>query len=270
MNLIKKMFTFTKLNVPFDKIDDRNILVVGASSGIGLALADLLRKNNSNVFVAARRGSLLEKKFIKKNVYQIDVTNPDEIEYLFSDIERKKLYIDTVFWCPGIYTPMNFKNFNVEEANQILNTNFSCVFKPFSLMINYWIKNKSNFAKKSIHWVWISSVAGYRGLPGAVAYGPSKAAMNNLAEASYIELRSLGINISLVCPGFVESRLTKKNNFKMPAIITPEEAAENILTGLKDGKFEIHFPKRFTVWLKFFNFLPYWLYFKLTKLLQKN
>ena len=130
MNLIKKMFTFTKLNAPFDKIDNRNILVVGASSGIGLALADLLKKNNSNVFVAARRGSLLEKKFIKKNVYQIDVTNPDEIEYLFSDIERKKLYIDTVFWCPGIYTPMNFKDFNVEEANQILNTNFSCVFKP--------------------------------------------------------------------------------------------------------------------------------------------
>jgi short-subunit dehydrogenase len=137
-------------------------------------------------------------------------------------------------------------------------------------MTKYWLNNKELFNKKSIHWVWISSVAGYRGLPGAVAYGPSKAAMNNLAEASYIEMKPLGINISLVCPGFVESRLTEKNNFKMPALITTDEAASRILSGLKDGKFEIHFPKRFTIWLKLFNILPDWLYFRIMKSIQKS
>ena len=270
MNLLKKMWGFNKLNPTFDNINDRNILIVGASSGIGYALAKLLEKNNSNVFVMARRGSLLEKRFIKQNVFQVDVTSSDEIEFFFNEIEKRNLCIDTVFWCPGIYKPMNFKDFNVEEANQILNTNFSCVFKPFSLMTKYWLNNKELFNKKSIHWVWISSVAGYRGLPGAVAYGPSKAAMNNLAEASYIEMKPLGINISLVCPGFVESRLTEKNNFKMPALITTDEAASRILSGLKDGKFEIHFPKRFTIWLKLFNILPDWLYFRIMKSIQKS
>ena len=270
MDLLKKIYLPFKLNPPFDNLSNRNILIVGASSGIGFALAHLLRKNNSNVFVAARRGALLKKEFDEENVYQIDVTNKDEINYLFSDIKKRNLHIDTVFWCPGIYTPMNFKNFDVDDANQILNTNFSCVLRPFSLMISYWLKNKVLFEKKSIHWVWISSVAGYRGLPGAVAYGPSKAAMNNLAEASHVELKTLGINVSLVCPGFVKSRLTKKNNFKMPAIITPEEAAKSILNGLKDGKFEIHFPKRFTMWLKLLKYLPNWLYFKLIKSVHKN
>lgn len=270
MNFLKKIYQFNKSNPSFDNLSNRNILIVGGSSGIGFALAQLLKENDSNVFVAARRGSLLEKEFLKENIYQIDVTNSDEINYLFEDIEKRQLCIDTVFWCPGIYTPMNFKDFNVEEANQILNTNFSCVLRPFSLMISYWLKNKILFEKKSIHWVWISSVAGYRGLPGAVAYGPSKAAMNNLAEASHVELKTLGINVSLVCPGFVKSRLTKKNNFKMPAIITPEEAAKSILNGLKDGKFEIHFPKRFTMWLKLLKCLPNWLYFKLIKSVHKN
>ena len=270
MNTLKKIFKIQRLNNPFNNIKSRNILVVGASSGIGFAIADLLRKSGAEVFVAARRLSVLEKNFSKHYAFETDVTDSDEIESLFNKLIQRELQIDTVFWCPGIYTPMNFKDFNIEEANQILNTNFSCVFRPFSLMINYWLKNKTLFKQKSIHWVWISSVAGYRGLPGAVAYGPSKAAMNNLAEASHVELKTLGINISLVCPGFVKSRLTKKNNFKMPAIITPEEAAKSILNGLKDGKFEIHFPKRFTMWLKLLNFLPNWLYFKLVKSLQKN
>ena len=92
--------------------------------------------------------------------------------------------------------------------------------------------------------------------------------MNNLAESSYTELKPHDINITLVCPGFVHSRLTKKNTFKMPAIISPEEAALSILKGLKQGKFEIHFPKRFTIVLKLIELLPYWIYFRIIKKLQ--
>lgn len=259
---------FKKLNPSFSNIRDRNILVVGASSGIGFSIATLLRRNGAQVYVSARRSNLLEKHFPKENVFPMDVTNSEEISSLFAKIQNTNLNIDSVFWCPGIYTPMHLNDFNVDEAEKIVLTNFSCVFHPFSLMINYWIKNKGIFLNKSIHWVWISSVAGYRGLPGSVAYGPSKAAMNNLAESSYIELKPHGINITLVCPGFVDSRLTKKNTFKMPAIISPEEAADSILKGLKNGEFEIHFPKKFTFWLKILNFLPFWLYFKLVKIIQ--
>ena len=268
MNLLTRIFAIQRLNDSYDNITSRNILVVGASSGIGFAVADLLRKSGAEVFVAARRLTVLEKNFPKHNVFETDVTDSNEIDILFDKLVERKLQIDTVFWCPGIYTPMNFDNFNVVEAEKIITTNFLCIFKLFSLMVNYWLKDKKEFSKRSIHWVWISSVAGYRGLPGSGAYGPSKAAINNLAEASYIELKPLGINISLVCPGFVESRLTEKNKFKMPAIISAEEAAKCILKGLKAGNFEIHFPKRFTIWLKIFKLLPNWLYFKIIKLIE--
>ncbi len=268
MNIRKIFTTFGALNPPFSDIDKRNILVIGASSGIGLAVAKLLVKSGAKVYVSARRGYLLEKHFKKTEIFQTDVTKTKEIDKLFEEIKSKNLNIDSVFWCPGIYTPMNFKSFDITAAEQTVHTNFLCIFKPFSLMINYWINNKKHFSNKSIHWIWISSVAGYKGLPGSVAYGPSKSAMNNLAESSYTELKPHDINITLVCPGFVHSRLTKKNTFKMPAIISPEEAALSILKGLKQGKFEIHFPKRFTIVLKLIELLPYWIYFRIIKKLQ--
>ena len=91
MNFLKEIFQFNKSNPSFDNLSNRNILIVGGSSGIGFALAQLLKENDSNVFVAARRGSLLEKEFLKENVYQIDVTNSDEINYLFEDIATPPL-----------------------------------------------------------------------------------------------------------------------------------------------------------------------------------
>jgi short-subunit dehydrogenase len=108
-------------------------------------------------------------------------------------------------------------------------------------------------------------VAGYRGLPQAAAYGASKAALTYLAEVSYLELRSKAIAVSVVQPGFVQTRLTEKNDFTMPAIITPEAAASATLRGLARGQFEIHYPRRFTWWLKLLRLLPYRLYFQLMR-----
>ena len=113
------------------------------------------------------------------------------------------------------------------------------------------------------HWSWVSSVAGYRGLPQAAAYGASKAALTYLAETNYLELKRQGIAVSVVCPGFVQTRLTEINDFKMPAMISPDEAAALTLKGLARGEFEIHYPKRFTRWLKLLRLLPYRIYFAL-------
>jgi NAD(P)-dependent dehydrogenase (short-subunit alcohol dehydrogenase family) len=107
----------------------------------------------------------------------------------------------------------------------------------------------------------VSSVAGYRGLPQSLAYGPTKAALINLAETLYLDLQPLGVGVSVINPGFVETPLTAQNQFKMPALITPDEAARAILQGWKQGDFEIHFPKRFTRWLKAMRHLPYSAYF---------
>jgi len=115
----------------------------------------------------------------------------------------------------------------------------------------------------------VGSVAGYRGLPNSLAYGPTKAALINLAETLYLDLRTQGIGVSLINPGFVDTPLTRQNEFKMPALITPEQAAQEILKGWARGEFEIHFPKRFTRWMKVLQLLPYPAFFAATRRLKQ-
>ncbi len=109
----------------------------------------------------------------------------------------------------------------------------------------------------------MASVAGYRGLPTAAAYGASKAALINLCESLWLDLKGSGIRLQVINPGFVRTPLTEKNDFKMPALIEPDEAAERILKGLLSDRFEITFPKRFVYLLKLLRILPYRWYFNL-------
>ncbi|MBI3716188.1 MAG: SDR family NAD(P)-dependent oxidoreductase, partial [Betaproteobacteria bacterium] len=108
----------------------------------------------------------------------------------------------------------------------------------------------------------VSSVAGYRGLPKSLVYGPTKAALINLAETLYLDLHGKGLDVYVINPGFVRTPLTAQNDFRMPALISPEEAAAEIIAGFERGDFEIHFPKRFTRTLKLLRHLPYSLYFR--------
>jgi len=112
-------------------------------------------------------------------------------------------------------------------------------------------------------------VAGYRGLPNSLAYGPTKAALINLAETLYLDLHARGVGVSLINPGFVDTPLTRQNQFRMPALITPEQAAQEILGGWARGEFEIHFPKRFTRWMKALQLLPYPAFFAATRRLKQ-
>jgi len=107
----------------------------------------------------------------------------------------------------------------------------------------------------------VSSVAGYSGLPTGLVYGATKAALINLSETLYLDLAPRGIGVYLINPGFVKTPLTDKNEFTMPALISPGEAALAMVRGFERGEFEIHFPKRFTRWLKILRLLPYRLYF---------
>ena len=108
---------------------------------------------------------------------------------------------------------------------------------------------------------WIASVSGYRGLPKAAAYGPTKAALISLAESLKPELALKGIAVSIINPGFVETPMTSKNDFPMPFLMKPEDAAQRTIAGLAKGKFEIAYPTRFVAILKFMRILPYSLYF---------
>jgi NAD(P)-dependent dehydrogenase (short-subunit alcohol dehydrogenase family) len=111
----------------------------------------------------------------------------------------------------------------------------------------------------------VSSVAGWRGLPNGLAYGPTKAALTHLAESLFLDLQDRGIGVSVISPGFVATPLTAQNNFQMPALMTPDQAATAMLKGWAQGAFDIHFPKRFTLWLKLLRLLPYRWYFALVR-----
>jgi short-subunit dehydrogenase len=139
----------------------------------------------------------------------------------------------------------------------MLDTNLGAVFSGLAALL------PTLLAQKAGGLAIVSSVAGYSGLPQALVYGPTKAALINLAESLYLDLRPQGISVYLVNPGYVDTPATAGNGYKMPALISAREAAEATLAGLEAGRFEIHYPRRFTGWLKFARILPYRLYFPL-------
>jgi NAD(P)-dependent dehydrogenase (short-subunit alcohol dehydrogenase family) len=116
--------------------------------------------------------------------------------------------------------------------------------------------------QQSGHISLVSSVSGFRGLPKALAYGPTKAALINLAESLYFDLTDQGIGVSVVCPGYVETPLTEQNDYRMPALITADEAAAYMIAGWERGEFQMHFPKRFTGWVKALSHLGDAMYFR--------
>ena len=130
---------------------------------------------------------------------------------------------------------------------------------------------KKNFKEKNEgHISLVSSVAGYGGLPNSSGYGPSKAALINLAESLYFDFKKYNVRVSLISPGFIKTPMTDKNKFKMPFIKSAEFAANKIYNGLvKSNAFEITFPKELTLIMKIFKILPYKIYFYLISKLTK-
>jgi len=237
----------------------RSVWLIGASSGIGLACASHLVKLGAKVAVSARnRDSLLsfQETYPTSIAVEMDVTHIESVTQAFNQV--KDLHgIDVVVYCAGHYLEQNAEEFNLKEMIKHNDINYLGLCRVLSFVLNPMIAQK--FGHISI----ISSVAGFQGLPKSLAYGPTKAALINLSESMYFDLHAYGIGVSLVNPGFVKTPLTAQNNFHMPALITTDEAAVQMIKGWRQGTFEIHFPKRFTWALKFLKVLPYFLYFKL-------
>lgn len=236
-----------------------NIFIIGASQGIGKALSYKYHKEGHFVNLFARDFSALTsiKNDLKTNIeiFEFDVTN----EKFCQEILSKFSEIDLFIYCAGDYEPMAASKVNLARAKKIIEVNFVGALNCLEVVI------KKMIAKRSGHIALVASVAGYVGLPQSFCYGASKAALINLSETLHAELSEFNIDVSLINPGFVKTRLTDKNNFSMPAIISPEEAANYIVQGLKTKNFEIHFPKKFTIWLKLLRILPYRILFFITK-----
>jgi short-subunit dehydrogenase len=236
------------------------VWIVGASSGIGAALAAALREKGARVSLSARSADKLNAIATEADlVLPLDVTNADSIQKSYAEIEQNWGGVDLVIYCAGYYKPMRAWELEPNEIETTLKINLHGVYNLLNTAVPQLIDQASGGI------CLIASVAGYTGLPKAVAYGPSKAAMINLAQILYSDLRPKGIDVYLVNPGFVDTRLTKQNDFAMPALITPDEAAASIITGLEKGNFEINFPKRFTSFMRLLAVLPDRLRFYLLK-----
>jgi NAD(P)-dependent dehydrogenase (short-subunit alcohol dehydrogenase family) len=256
--------------------------LVGASTGIGRATAAALHAAGAVVIVSARKAEALHEFATQhpgSDAVPVDVSNLDALKAATADIVRRHGGLDLVMFCAGTYKPQRATEYRLHEMLQHQEVNYVGALHLLDAVLPVLLKqagsgpqsgpqsapqSDSQSGRKG-HISLVSSVAGYRGLPNALAYGPTKAALTHLGQALYLDLQDAGIGVSVVNPGFVETPLTAQNTFKMPALITPEVAAQEILKGWAAGDFEIHFPKRFTRWLKAMSHLPDTLYFRLVR-----
>jgi NAD(P)-dependent dehydrogenase (short-subunit alcohol dehydrogenase family) len=253
------MGMFAPLNTPQTDWRGKTVWIVGASSGIGAATAAALHARGAHVIVSARKQqSLLEFAAAHAGAEAIvlDVTDRQAVQLAAQKVFAKGP-LDCLMYCAGHYTAMRGFAMDLDDAKRHMQVNYLGALNVLDAVIpQLLIQGKGHISL-------VGSVAGYRGLPNSLAYGPSKAALIHLAETLYLDLKDKGIGVSIINPGFVETPLTSRNDFAMPALLTPQQAALAILKGWAAGAFEIHFPKRFTLGLKLLRHLPYWLYFAL-------
>lgn len=241
--------------------------IIGASSGIGKALALLLVANNWTVAISSRNDSALQKiaqQHTRLFAFPLDITQPHSIDTARDHILDTLGSIDTLFLNAGDYVPMPLEAFNTELFEQLMRINYLGVVNGLNAILPYMQ------AKQTGEIYVTASLAGYCGLPKAAPYNASKAAVISMVESLHLELKQCGIILRVINPGFVASSLTDKNDFNMPFLISAEQAAEAIYQQMPNTHFEISFPKRMTWTMALLRLLPYRLYFALTSKLLKE
>lgn len=253
---------------PIDNWENVRVWLIGASYGIGYELALALDQLNAKLALTARsvdQLSLLATQLKKTPlIIQADVRNYKQLEGGLGEILNAWGGIDVVIFGAGIYQPGTFEDTDLNTIEETIAINL--------LGATYAAKLVSPILKKQKYGTLalIGSVAGYRGLPNANAYGPSKAALISLSETLFQELKPHNVDVRLISPGFVATRLTDKNKFEMPMKITASQAAQAIIQGFKKRSFQIDFPKSFSIPLRLLRIIPYSLYFWLMGKLISN
>jgi len=244
----------------------QTVWCTGASKGIGRALVLQMAREGCRVIASARTESGLtalaaEAKNCGGEVlpFPMDVTDEQSVERAVDIIEKSSGPLDLVVLNAGTHIPVRAEAFSIKPFRDLVELNIMGVVHGLAAVLPRFIERRRG------HVAIVASVAGYRGLPTAAAYGASKAALINKAESLKPELDRYGVHISVVNPGFVKTPLTDRNEFPMPFLIGADDAANRIVRGLRQGRFEIAFPRRFVWGLKVLRCLPYGLYFPLTR-----
>lgn len=238
-------------------LKNKNILLVGASSGIGLELAKQLLKEDCNLTLLARRKELIDGQIQnfpgeKRKIISIkcDVTIKDEVKTAIAESIQTFGSIDMLIYNSGVSTPQSMKNFNSVPSEEVFKVNVNGFLSFVAEIVPDMI------ARSYGHIIGVSSLADGRGFPRNGVYSASKAAISILLESLRIELKKYGINVITVKPGFVKTPMTDKNNFKMPFLMPSEKAAKIIITGIKKEKQIIQFPFPTVLGAKLLKLIP--------------
>lgn len=236
------------------------IWILGASSGIGAALAKELARRGAILALSARREDKLQELAEtltgdKHITAALDVVEPESIRAAQEGILKTFPHIDSVIFMAAIYSPHDGQKKPLSFIHDMLDVNLGGAFNLIDTI-------QPHFEKQGYgQLVLCASVAGYRGLPGGQPYCATKAALISLGESLKVELELKNIDVKIICPGFVKTPLTDKNDFPMPMMIEADDAAKAIAGGLVSPGFEIHFPKKFTLIMKILRLLPNVIYF---------
>lgn len=231
--------------------------LVGASAGLGEALARKLHAVGAHVIVSARSEDDLQKLVAElgstARYVTLDVGSAEDVARAAAEVGE----IDGYVHLAGVYWPMPAQDWDAEKVNAMVDINFTGMTRVLGHVVPAMV------AKDAGHILITSSLTGFRGLPGSIGYTASKAAAMSLAESMYCDLRKTGVDVQVANPGFVKTQLTAKNDFTMPFIMEPEEAAEIMFQHMLSGGFKRSFPTLFSLVFRGSQFLPDWLYYRI-------
>lgn len=232
-----------------DPFIGRHWWVIGASEGLGRALAAELAAAGAMVTASARNAARLDAlvgEVPSLTALPMDVT--DDASVAAARAAHPPPF--GVIYAAGAYEPMSARAWRPGVAEAMAEVNFTGALRVLARVV------PDMAARGEGRVVLIGSLAGFRGLPGAIGYGASKAALMHLAENLRADLRGTGVAVQRVNPGFIRTRLTAKNDFAMPQIMEPEEAALAVMRAIRSGRFSTSFPAPFAWTFTLGRFLP--------------
>jgi short-subunit dehydrogenase len=240
----------------------RIVWITGASSGMGREMALQLARAGVKVAATARSAEKLATLCAEApgiHAFPGDVGDAEAMARVVAEIEARLGPIDLAILNAGVWQPTRIDTLAVARLTHSMHINYLGVVHGLVPLVP--LMTARGRGRIAI----IGSVAGYRGLPMGAAYGPSKAALINLAECLQPELKACGVDVIIVNPGVIRTPMTAPNTFPMPFIVEAEDAAARIIRGLARGRYEIAFPWPMKILMKIARILPNWLYFRIAR-----
>tara|TARA_R110002096_G_scaffold13392_2_gene47567 strand:- start:97 stop:840 length:744 start_codon:yes stop_codon:yes gene_type:complete len=233
--------------------------LVGASEGLGRCLAQQLAAAGAKLCVSARSEGRLQELADSLTTDTIiapcDVRDTGSVRTAFERLPP----LDGVIYNAGVYEPVSAQSWDVDAVEAMCDVNFTGAARVLGEAV------PSLVARGGGHIALVGSLAAWRGLPGAIGYASSKAGLVSLAECLRIDLSAPAFKVQVVNPGFIKTRLTEKNDFEMPDIMTPEAAANRVRRAMESEKFRTDFPGSLAWKFRLLHYLPDSLYFKIMK-----